>query len=336
MRAVAWLVLGCLASAPAFAGTWSSLWHTPDQQGEALLAAGHPARAAARFTNPRLKAYADLRAGHYRQAAKLLAPFKDPISEYNRGNALAHTGHLHAALAAYDAALKQAPHDRDIRHNRDLVARMLARQPPRSPPRGMHGQPGGGTGARKSREGSSGKGAAARRPGKESQARSGHAGGGPGGKTGRKRGHGGSARPGADTSGSEPGGARSERKGTGAKTKTQPGSGTGSPGRSAGRARADAAMAAAIARGKAQHDRRGHSTAAAAQTAPPAGGKPSSGAPASPTLLGGRTNIHRHKPVSEKRLALEQWLRQIPDNPAGLLRRKFLIEYMMRHRGENP
>ncbi len=196
MRAVAWLVLGCLASAPAFAGTWSSLWHTPDQQGEALLAAGHPARAAARFTNPRLKAYADLRAGHYRQAAKLLAPFKDPISEYNRGNALAHTGHLHAALAAYDAALKQAPHDRDIRHNRDLVARMLARQPPRSPPRGMHGQPGGGTGARKSREGSSGKGAAARRPGKESQARSGHAGGGPGGKTGRKRGHGAPPGPG--------------------------------------------------------------------------------------------------------------------------------------------
>lgn len=40
--------------------------------------------------------------------------------------------------------------------------------------------------------------------------------------------------------------------------------------------------------------------------------------------------------MSEKRLALEQWLRQIPDNPAGLLRRKFLIEYMMRHRGENP
>lgn len=27
---------------------------------------------------------------------------------------------------------------------------------------------------------------------------------------------------------------------------------------------------------------------------------------------------------------LDQWLRQIPDSPAGLLRRQFLIEHMMR------
>lgn len=35
-------------------------------------------------------------------------------------------------------------------------------------------------------------------------------------------------------------------------------------------------------------------------------------------------------PPSEKQMAQEQWLRSIPDDPGGLLRRKFMIEYMMR------
>lgn len=35
-------------------------------------------------------------------------------------------------------------------------------------------------------------------------------------------------------------------------------------------------------------------------------------------------------PVSEKKLAQEQWLRSIPDDPGGLLRRKFMIEHMLR------
>jgi Ca-activated chloride channel family protein len=35
-------------------------------------------------------------------------------------------------------------------------------------------------------------------------------------------------------------------------------------------------------------------------------------------------------PPSEQKLALDQWLRQIPDDPGGLLRRKFLIEHMIK------
>ena len=36
------------------------------------------------------------------------------------------------------------------------------------------------------------------------------------------------------------------------------------------------------------------------------------------------------RPPSEKQMSQEQWLRSIPDDPGGLLRRKFLIEHMMR------
>jgi len=32
----------------------------------------------------------------------------------------------------------------------------------------------------------------------------------------------------------------------------------------------------------------------------------------------------------ERRLAYEQWLRRIPDDPGGLLRRKFALEYRER------
>ncbi len=110
------------ALASAAATVWSDLWSRPDQQGQALLDAGQSTQAADRFHDPRRRAYADLQAGRYQDAAKLLAPFTDAQSEYNRGNALAKAGQLQAALAAYDAALQQTPADADTRHNRDLVA----------------------------------------------------------------------------------------------------------------------------------------------------------------------------------------------------------------------
>jgi Ca-activated chloride channel family protein len=41
-------------------------------------------------------------------------------------------------------------------------------------------------------------------------------------------------------------------------------------------------------------------------------------------------------PLTEKQIAQEQWLRSIPDDPGGLLRRKFLIEHMLRQQGKKP
>ncbi|HVS77853.1 MAG TPA: tetratricopeptide repeat protein, partial [Steroidobacteraceae bacterium] len=131
------------ARAGSASAVWSDLWHTPDQQGQALLDAGEPAQAAARFHDPRRRAYAELEAGRYRQAAQLLGPFTDADSEYNRGNALAGSGQLQAALSAYDAALKQAPADKDIRHNRDLVERALRQQRRSAQPSSGNGGQGG-------------------------------------------------------------------------------------------------------------------------------------------------------------------------------------------------
>jgi Ca-activated chloride channel homolog len=41
-------------------------------------------------------------------------------------------------------------------------------------------------------------------------------------------------------------------------------------------------------------------------------------------------------PQTEQQLALEQWLRQIPDDPGGLLRRKFMIEHLMKQQQVQP
>jgi Ca-activated chloride channel family protein len=42
------------------------------------------------------------------------------------------------------------------------------------------------------------------------------------------------------------------------------------------------------------------------------------------------------RPQTEQQLALEQWLRQIPDDPGGLLRRKFMIEHLMKQQQVQP
>lgn len=351
MRTAVWILLGSLMSVPAFAGTWASLWRTPDQQGQALLEAGQAAKAADRFTDPRLKAYADLEAGRYSAAAALLAPFKDATSEYNRGNALAHDGHLRQALGAYDAALKQAPRDRDIRHNRDLVARMLRQHPPQSAPKGGgQGKPRGGsqganqasgqgpTGSRNGPNKGQNKGQSQGNGQNQSQGQGKPGQSGAAGRQGKGSGASGSQSGSGSGHGPPSAAARSgtgarRQSGQGAQAAPRPIAGAGASQHNPGQARRDAALAAAIARH--QKPLGAQAPGPASQGGAPGAQQPSHARPGS-SQVGGGTYTPGPRHVSEKTLALEQWLRQIPDNPAGLLRRKFLIQYMMRHPGENP
>ena len=116
------------AAGAAHAGAWTNLWSTREQQAQQLLDSKNPAAAAPLFSDPRRRAYAEMEAGQYAKAAKSLEPFKDADSQYNRGNALAHSGQLREALSAYDAALAAAPGDEDVIRNRDLVRQALEHQ----------------------------------------------------------------------------------------------------------------------------------------------------------------------------------------------------------------
>jgi Ca-activated chloride channel family protein len=301
-----------LAAAGAQAGqaptAWSDLWHTPDQQGQALLDAGNPAAAAARFRDPRRRAYAELQAGRNQEAAKLLEPLTDAQSEYNRGNALAKAGQLQPALAAYDAALKQSPADEDIRHNRDLVERALKQQPP-SPQSSRNGaQNGGKSGSSGRQQSGSGqqKGSGSQQSGAQGQQT---AGGAP--NDSRAGGNG------ADRGGPSP---QQAGQANGDNSKEAP-----------GQAQRDAQEAAALARGQQQGKPgdTGQPPGAARQGVARSGSK-EDGKESNAQRPGGGMQTPRQKPESERQLALDQWLRQIPDSPAGLLQRKFLIEHMMK------
>ena len=278
---------------------WSDLWRTPDQQGQALLDAGQPAEAAQRFQDPRRRAYADLQSGGYSGAAKLLAPFTDARSEYNRGNALAKSGQLQAALAAYDSALKQAPADGDIRHNRDLVERALRQRrerqqsPQSSSQNGRQGSQGNqGSQGSQSRQGGTSQGQQAQNSAN--------------GKQG--------------SSGSRQSGNASQQARAGG---SQSGANANRPGGSSQLQR-EAANAAALARAQRQ---RGAAGNMALGRGPGRNGKTPG---TDDSLLAGGRRTPKQKPETERQMALDQWLRQIPDSPAGLLRRKFLIEHMIR------
>lgn len=346
--AAALLCCAGFTSESAIAGTassaysaWSDLWRTPDQQGEALLDAGQPAQAASRFHDPRRRAYADLQAGRYAEAAKLLAPYTDAQSEYNRGNALAKSGQLQAALAAYDAALKQAPGDEDIRHNRDLVERELRQnhQSPESSSRngrrggqgaGSQGQQPPSAAGQRNGSGTQQSGSGSQRSGGTSQ----QAGGGQqsaGSTQAASNGSQRAANPQGSAGGRDSGqGAHPQSAGA---PRSGSASGTGVSKESPGQAQRDAELAAALAR---QQERRGgangkdQAQGSSTGTSSAAPRKDADKAPGSDSLVAGGSQTPKQKPESEKQLALDQWLRQIPDSPAGLLQRKFLIEHMMK------
>ncbi len=302
------------AQAGEAAAVWSDLWRTPNQQGQALLDAGKPAEAAARFDDPRRRAYADIEAGAYPRAAKLLASFTDPQSEYNRGNALAESGQLLAALASYNAALKQAPGDTDIRHNRDVVERALRQQR-------QSAQSSSGNG----RQGSSG----------QQQSRGGH-GKGSGsqhsGAAGSRSANGGqSASNGSN--GSQGSAGRSGNSGQQSASPQASGAQGGSTKDSRAQAQRDAAFAAGLERRRQQQGQGGNTSRrqGSRQSGTSDMGRKGAGkAPATGQRVAGGTESPKQKPETEQQLALDQWLRQIPDSPAGLLRRKFLIQHMMK------
>jgi len=116
----------------ALAFEWADLWWSADQQGARELAAGRPDSAAEHFSDPAWRAAASYRAGQFEQALDALDGLAGAAPEYNRGNALARLGRLEEAAAAYERVLEQDPDQADARHNLELVRRLLDQSPPQN------------------------------------------------------------------------------------------------------------------------------------------------------------------------------------------------------------
>ena len=302
MRALLLAALLAWVSLAQASGTWNKLWYTPDQRGEQLLRAGKAAQAARTFRNPRSKAYAELKAGNYRQAAQDFGTFNDSNDQYNRGNALARSGKLQDALKAYDASLKRAPGNRDARHNRDLVAKALQKQQPKqknSSSSSKNGKP--------NNDKQRGQGNSSNKPSGRNQ---------PGKKDGNGKPQSSGAKPDSD-------------KNSGQQNK--PGQGNKAPATSAGQKGLQQNTKPRTAQTGQTGSNNGQAHMnAAAQTRRDA-------AAALEKLRQGRPQTATAAPpLTEHQLAQQQWLRQIPDDPGGLLRRKFMIEHMLRQQDNKP
>lgn len=273
---------------------WNGLWHTPDQQGEQLMQQGKATEAAKIFSDPRRKAYAELQAGDYQHAAQDFTAFDDSNGNYNRGNALAHVGQLQEAINAYDAALAHDPKNLDARHNRDLVASALQKQPPKPKSASGNDSKSGDNNKNQAdnkkdvgKQGANKKNPSPQNPSDNGQQNKASLDKTSQGKSSQARNNGASA----DQEQQQPAPANTSQS---ARVGDQP-----KPADEATQAKLDAATA-------------------------------------QEKLPAGRRSARINAPISEKQLAQEQWLRHIPDDPGGLLRRKFMIEHMIRQQGTKP
>ena len=277
---------------------WSNLWRNADQQGEQLMQQGDANAAAKVYADPRRIALAKLKAGDFAGAANDLSSLHDSDSDYNRGNALAQAGDLQGALDAYDAALKQDPNNQDARHNRELVAQALKQQPPQQQKSGDNKsqegkKPGDDTssGQQGKDKDSSDQSKHNSDKGKNSSAQN------------KPQQQGGSGDKSKDEKSSD-----GKQRGQNGNKQSKPADQTGQ-----GAAKEDADQAKRDAEA---------SLAQSAQNAKSIDGNSGD--------LESASTVSAAKPKSEQQIAQEQWLRSIPDDPSGLLRRKFLIEHMIR------
>jgi Ca-activated chloride channel family protein len=122
------LPLLLLLPPPAEAFSWQELWQTPDQQAAQAFTEKDYVGAAQQFHDPRWKASAFYRSGDFTAAAKLLDTPQSVDDWYNQGNALAKSGDFSAALKAYQHALELKPGDTDTEFNKNLVEKALQQQ----------------------------------------------------------------------------------------------------------------------------------------------------------------------------------------------------------------
>ncbi|MCI0910946.1 tetratricopeptide repeat protein [Pseudomonas putida] len=110
---------------PSQAFEFNDLWLRPDQQGQRLLEQNRPVEAARHFQDPQWRGMALYQAGDYAAAATAFGQANTAAAHYNRGNALARSGELEAALDAYEQALEHQPDLKPALDNQALVQQLL-------------------------------------------------------------------------------------------------------------------------------------------------------------------------------------------------------------------
>ena len=127
-----WLMVFAIAlitpPAPAQAFEFSDLWLRADQQAARALADGDAKRAQTLAEDPALRGSAAYRAEDYPAASKAWAEAHGADALYNQGNALTKAGKYEEAITAYQQALDMNPKLDDAQANKSAVEEWLKRQ----------------------------------------------------------------------------------------------------------------------------------------------------------------------------------------------------------------
>jgi len=315
------LVMTVLYSAPqpAMAAGWDDLWQRRDQQADAALRAGDLQRAQALARQPQRLGTAAYRAGHYDKALQAFARSEGPQGDYNRGNALAQLGRYQDAIAAYDKALKADPGLDDAVYNKAQVEKLLQQQKQKqqqsknSSGQGKKDMTQQEAGNSSQQQGDAGKQAS----GNKSSATAGDS--GKSAQTGKQPGQ-----PGSD----EPAGGNQAQN---AGDQHSPAAATSQPAVSAGK------KPAATGASQARRDDASRSSEQPRQQARDKGTPDTAGSAPQPPVQAadkGAAPDNADPLTREQQQADERWLRRIPDDPGGLLRRKFLYQYSQREHAQ--
>ncbi|HET9189144.1 MAG TPA: VWA domain-containing protein [Rudaea sp.] len=302
-----WLMLLPIAfvghATPAQAFSWRDLWQRSDQQARAQLDAGHADAAQKLARDPALRGAAAYRAGDFAAAESDFARADDAQAQYNRGNALAKQQDYKNAIAAYAAALRQDPTFSDAQANKQAVEDWLKQQQKQQ--QQQHND----------KNGKSGQQNLSQKGGSQNEQSSGEQ------KDQQNK-------DGQNASGGQSGSPQQDSKDGQQKNSGQDGqneqSGAENSPTPNAQEQAKAQQAEREAGDKFRQDMN-------RQLQQQGGAKPDErkGEP-KPVQLGAREG---DKPQNERDQAVEQWLARVPDDPGGLLRRKFRLEYEMRRNG---
>ena len=290
-------VVVLLPTQHADAFSFSDLWLRPDQQAARALADDDVARARALATTPEWRGSADYRGGDFAAAEKEFAASSGAVADYNRGNALAKQQRYEEALAAYQRALEADPQMADATANLEAVQQWLQQQPP---PDQQAGKP--------DQSGQSGQKSSAEQ--QKSGADKSESADGQDGQSGQQSDHDADAAKdqsaGSDDTGKDQHGKQPESTAKPDEQKSDAEDGQ--------QQQQQHELSKAIDQALQQQDE-GEATDEAKDEAEHARTTPAENA------------------AHEQQQALQQWLQRVPDDPGGLLRRKFQLEYERRQRG---
>jgi len=292
---------------PAMALDWDDLWLRPDQQAARSLQSGAPAEAAQLAEDPALRGTGAYRANDYAQALEAFAAADGPDSDYNQGNSLARLGRYEEAIAAYDRALAAQPDMEDAAYNKAQIEKLLQQQQQNQNQNQNQNQEQQQSGKQQPQSGEKQQ----EQDGESSQ-------------SGAQQ----EQQPGEQDTSSVPeqqGQTQQESQPESAKAAEPQPQDAAAAGETpdeatdAGEAAQENAAADEATDSANEQDRKGQPREQQAEMSGEEDAQAGRAAAPQPDELD-----------SEEQQAAEQWLRRIPDDPGGLLRRKFLYQYRQR------